>query len=193
MTKVETAEDLHNAVDHIPSSVYFPEEEMWFRRLRNIPGSPVIIDFGCGHGRSSSALALACPQGHVYTFDIGEVYINQTCTAEEYEAETRKYIADSGATNVTFSRENSLTKEWDTPIDVLNIDSDHTYETTLKEVGRWIPFVAVGGYIFLHDWEHPRCPGVREAWDELNNKNNWADFQFATQAGEIKCAFFIKK
>src|SRR3990167_1193122 len=191
---VMNAEEVIQHCNHIPSSVHEPEQKMWWNLLHVLPAGTLIVDFGTGHGKSAASLALACPQGEVITFDPGIPYINAGCDEKCYEEETKKFMADSGATNITFTRESSLEKPWGKrPIDVLNIDSDHTYETTLKEVGRWVPFVAVGGYIFLHDWEHPRCPGVREAWDELNNKNNWADFQFATQAGEIKCAFFIKK
>jgi len=191
--KVETAEDLHKAVDHIPSSVYFPEEEMWFRRLRSLEGNPIIVDFGCGHGRSASALALACPQGHVYTFDTGKPYINDGCSPEQYDAETRKFIADSGATNVTFTRENSLEKEWDREIDVLNDDSDHTYPTTKAEIERWVPFVKKGGLVFLHDWEHVRCPGVKQAMTEyLEEHKNLELLEVTEWSGGVKCACFKK-
>lgn len=188
-----TIEDIVKRTNHIPSSVHQPEQNMWLEELEGFPGSPVIVDFGTGHGKSAASLALACPQGHVYTFDPGAPYINHTCTPEQYEQETIKFMTDAGVTNFTFTRESSLEKVWDTPIDVLNIDSDHTYETTLKELERWLPMVKQGGYVFLHDWEHPRCPGVRQAFDELVPSKHKLTFQKETQAGEIKCAFFIKE
>jgi len=187
-----TINEILERTKHIPSSVHAPEQNMWLEELEYFPGNPVIVDFGTGHGKSAASLALACTQGHVYTFDPGFPYINQTCTEDEYEAETIKFIEDSGAKNFTFTRESSLEKEWDQEIDVLNIDSDHTYETTKKELDRWLPMVKSGGYVFLHDWEHPRCPGVRQAFDELVPSKHKLTFQKETQAGEIKCAFFIK-
>lgn len=183
-----TAEQLIQACNHIPSSVHEPEQEMWWRRLHDYPGSPVIVDFGTGHGKSASSLALACPQGTVFTFDPGLPYINGGCNEEQYEQETRDFIAKSGATNVVFSRESSLVKEWDTPIDVLNIDSDHTYETTLDEINRWLPFVKPGGLVFFHDYDHPRCPGVRQAIDELIPSKFDCEILEVTQAGEVQCA-----
>lgn len=192
---LNSAQEVYDATDKIPSSVYFPETEMWFRRLRGLPGNPIIVDFGTGHGRSASAIALSCPQGHVYTFDIGEVYINHTCTPEQYDAETRKFILDTGAVNVTFSRENSLVKEWDGEIDVLNIDSDHTYETTLKEVSRWVPKVKSGGLIFMHDWEHEKCPGVVQGLREYTeaHKGELELLEVTEWSGGVKCACFLKK
>src|SRR3990167_9864779 len=187
-----TDEEVIQACSHIPSSVYEPEQRMWHRVLSPLPDSPVIVDFGTGHGKSAASLALACPQGHVYTFDPGLPYINATCTPEQYVEETKKFIADTGAKNVTFTRESSLEKVWDKEIDVLNVDSDHTYETTFKEVGRWIPFVKKGGLAFFHDWYHERCPGVAQAINELIPSKYPMELLEVTDAGAVKCACFKK-
>ncbi|HEC65904.1 MAG TPA: hypothetical protein ENI23_11470, partial [bacterium] len=160
-------EEVVKKVSHIPSAVYQQEQEMWLKELGNLPGNPVIVDFGTGWGKTAASLALICPQGHVFTFDPGKPYINHITSAEDYEKEVKKYISDAGAKNVTFTRESSLEKEWKQKIDVLSIDSAHSYEVTKGELEKWLPFVKVGGYVFLHDWEHPRCPGIKQAWDEL--------------------------
>lgn len=186
------SQDVYNATDKIPSSVYFPETDMWCRRLGELPGNPIIVDFGTGHGRSASALALACPQATVYTFDPGLPYINDGCSPEQYEQETRDFIAATGATNVIFTRESSLEKEWDTPIDVLNDDSDHTYPTTKSEIERWVPFVKKDGLVFFHDYDHPRCPGVRQAIDEYIAEHQNLELLEVTQSGEVQCACFRK-
>ena len=180
------------ACEAIPSSVFEPEQRMWWRYLKDLPNSPIIVDFGTGHGKSAASLALACPQGTVYTFDPGLPYINANCTPTQYEEETNKYILGTGATNFVFTVESSLEKEWNEGIDVLNIDSDHTYETTFAEINRWIPFVKQGGLVFLHDWEHPRCPGVRQAWDELVPSQFNLEMVEVTDAGAVKCACFRK-
>jgi len=176
----------------IPSSVFEPEQRMWWRYLKDLPGNPVIVDFGTGHGKSASSLALACPQGHVYTFDPGLPYINATCTPEQYVEETKKFIADTGANNVTFTRESSLEKVWDKEIDVLNVDSDHTYETTKAEILRWIPFVKKDGLVFFHDFHHPRCPGVHQAIEEFIPSTFPMNLLEVTDAGAVKCACFKK-
>jgi hypothetical protein len=102
-------------------------------------------------------------------------------------------MADSGASNFTFTRESSLEKEWDTPIDVLNIDSDHTYETTLEEIKRWVPFVKPGGLVFFHDYDHPRCPGVRQAIDELVPSTfNMTLEEISGPTYDVRCACYRK-
>ncbi len=187
-----TDEEIIEHCKNVPSSVFEPEQRMWWRRLKDLPGSPVIVDFGTGHGKSAASLALACPQGTVYTFDIGDVYINSTQSPTQYEAGTNKFILDTGATNFVFSMESSLEKPWNKPIDVLNIDSDHTYEGTKAEILRWIPFVKVGGLVFFHDYEHVRCPGVKQAIDELIPSPFNMELLEVTDAGQVKCACFKK-
>jgi len=187
-----TAEEIIEKCSHIPSSVFEPEQEMWNEIISKLD-KPLIVDFGTGHGKSASSLALSNPDGIVYTFDPGLPYINSGCDEKCYEEETKKFIADSGATNVIFTRESSLEKEWDKPIDVLNIDSDHIYETTKAEIERWLPFVKNGGYIFFHDYEHPRCPGVRQAIDELIPSKYKLYLERVTDAGAVKCAHYIKE
>jgi len=182
------AEEIIQKCNHIPSSVFEPEQRMWFEMLSKLKGKPVIVDFGTGHGKSASSLGLSCPQGVVYTFDPGIPYINGGCNEEQYEEETRKFIADSGATNVIFTRESSLEKKWRKKIDVLNIDSDHTYEGTKAEIEKWVDFVKVGGLLFFHDYEHPRCPGVRQAIDEVLPDN--FELVTITDAGAVKCACY---
>lgn len=187
-----TITEILERTSHIPSSVHSPEQEMWLRRLEDLPGNPVIVDFGTGWGKSASSLALACPQGWVHTYDIGTVHINAQRSENQYCQEVLDYIKKSGAENVSFTLQSSLEVIWTRGIDVLNIDSDHTYETTKAEIEKWIPWVNVGGLVFLHDWMHPRCPGVRQAWDELiPSKFNLESLE-VTQAGEVKCAAFKK-
>jgi len=187
-----TIKEIIERTNHILSDVHEQEQEMWLKIISKLD-KPLIVDFGTGHGKSASTLALANQNGFVYTFDPGFPYINAGCDEEQYEKETRKFIADSGAKNVKFYRVSSLNKEWGEQIDVLNIDSDHTYETTKAEIIRWVPFVKQGGLVFFHDWEHPRCPGIRQAVDELIPSKYNLKFQYATQSGAVKCAYFIKE
>src|SRR3990167_1234378 len=110
---VMTIEEILERTKHIPSSVHAPEQEMWLQELKDLPSGTVIVDFGTGHGKSASSLALACLQGKVVTFDPGLPYINAGCSPKQYEAETHKFIQDAGVTNYTFTRESSLDKKWE--------------------------------------------------------------------------------
>ena len=57
---------------------------------------------------------------------------------------------------------------WDgTPIDVLWVDGDHSYEGAKTDFVDWAPFVRPGGVIAAHDAYRERFPGVLEAWNEV--------------------------
>lgn len=162
-------EEILKLTSIIPSSVFETEQLEWYNRLEDLPENSTIVDFGTGWGKSAASLALSAPKSTVYTFDLGDVYCLQRNVEDhkEYAKKVHEYLDKCGAGNVEFSINSSLSIPWDKPIDVLNIDSDHTYETAKKEINRWIPFVKPGGFVFFHDYEHPRYPGVRQAIDEL--------------------------
>lgn len=55
-------------------------------------------------------------------------------------------------------------QEWaPSTVDVLFIDTDHSYETTLAELESYGPRVVPGGVILLHDTHHADYPGVAAA------------------------------
>lgn len=57
--------------------------------------------------------------------------------------------------------------EWDgSPIDVLWVDGDHSYEGAKTDFVDWAPLVRTGGIIAAHDTYRERFPGVLKAWNE---------------------------
>lgn len=54
---------------------------------------------------------------------------------------------------------------WSQPIDFLYIDADHSAAGVLADLHAWTPHVRSGGLIAGDDYDHPRYPGVRAAWD----------------------------
>lgn len=58
-------------------------------------------------------------------------------------------------------------RHWSEPIDFLYIDADHSYRGVSADLEAWVPHVKSGGLIVGDDYDHPRYPGVREAWDEF--------------------------
>jgi predicted O-methyltransferase YrrM len=57
------------------------------------------------------------------------------------------------------------------PIDVLLIDTNHTYEHCAAELALWGPLVRPGGHILGHDPE--TFPGVRRAFEEYCAARGW--------------------
>ena len=54
---------------------------------------------------------------------------------------------------------------WRGPIDFLWVDADHSHAGVLADLRAWVPHVRPGGVIAGDDYEHPRYPGVKTAWD----------------------------
>jgi predicted O-methyltransferase YrrM len=56
---------------------------------------------------------------------------------------------------------------WSEPIDFLYVDADHSLEGVRADLVGWYPHVRSGGLIVGDDYEHPRYPGVKHAWDQF--------------------------
>lgn len=173
-----TIEEIIERTDHIPSSVYPSEQAMWLKYFHSLPEGTKIVDFGTGWGKSAASLSLACPHGFVITFDKGEVYVmhGNVPNLEAYAEAVGRYLDKAdiincihlyGADSLDPQTMIEVMEEVDKDeIDILNFDSEHSYEMTLAELKIWLPKVKIGGFISVHDWEHPDCPGVTEAWNE---------------------------
>ena len=72
----------------------------------------------------------------------------------------------------TDSCDPSLAKSFvDPPIDMLLIDTFHSYEQSTAELSLWGLLVTPGGTICMHDTE--TFPGVRRAAQEFADKHGW--------------------
>ena len=64
---------------------------------------------------------------------------------------------------------------WIEPINLILIDGNHSYEGVKADLEAWLPHIAPGGYVFLHDYDaegtefagQERYPGVEKAADEF--------------------------
>lgn len=56
---------------------------------------------------------------------------------------------------------------WSEPIDYLYVDADHSEMGVWGDLLAWVPHVKSGGLIVGDDYEHPRYPGVKQAWDRF--------------------------
>lgn len=65
-------------------------------------------------------------------------------------------------------------RHWTLPIDFLYVDADHGYASVRADLESWVPFVTPGGVIAGDDYNHPRYPGVKPAWDEFEQSRDLA-------------------
>jgi tRNA A58 N-methylase Trm61 len=140
-----TYEEILEKIADIPSNVKDEDSAMHIKYLQGLSGIPLILDFGTGWAKLIISIALACPQAEIYTFDPGAPY-------QDYEPAIRKILNDHLSRDLHFEINNSFNYQWERELDVLSIDSDHSYETTKYEIERFWPFVKSGGLILMHDY-----------------------------------------
>jgi len=163
-----TTEEVLDKIKDIPSNVKDGDSALHVKYLSNLPDNPLILDFGTGWGKLIVSIALACPQAEIYTFDPGLPYVNDKKDILDYENKVKSILISHLGKDLHFQINNSYKYEWDRQIDVLSIDSSHTYEDTKYEVERYWPLVKSGGLILMHDYNVPTV-GVKEAVDEYMN------------------------
>lgn len=61
---------------------------------------------------------------------------------------------------------------WSEPIDFLYVDADHGYEGVRADLEAWAPHVRPGGLVVGDDYGSELYPGVKEAWDEFEQRHD---------------------
>jgi predicted O-methyltransferase YrrM len=82
-----------------------------------------------------------------------------SCARAMVEAGISASVRLIPATTVTAAQ------HWTQPIDFLYVDADHSEEGCCADLEAWVPHVKPGGLIAGDDYDHPRYPGVKIAWD----------------------------
>ena len=106
--------------------------------------SPTILEIGTHRGKSSTMMRELWPNSSIITCDI-----------DDYEA--------SLPDNVKFVHSSGQNLEWNKPIDLLFIDSSHTYDDTKELFEKYESFIKKGGYVVFHDYhkEGSEVDGIR--------------------------------
>lgn len=133
--------------------------------------SPVIVEVGCFHGRSTRALVDNC-SGMVYAVD---TWPNQ------YIKDDGKPLMEIGdpvlqafIRNISEPQSQALlvilrkTLSQAIPdimsrVDMVFLDGDHRYENVLEDISAAERIIKPGGLICGHDFTHEDWPGVRKA------------------------------
>lgn len=134
-----------------------------------------VIELGTGSGESAEAflLALELTRGHLWTVDIRQ--------RDEVIDRLRKRYGK----RFIFYKGDSLdfVKEWDKgKVDIIFIDTSHTYEQTLRELEVYTPLLKEDGTIYLHDvlahitYSDPQY-GVMKAIETYREQNPGWEFK----------------
>lgn len=163
-----TYDEMMQFVSDIPSNYNKNTFDVLYEYVPTLPKGH-FVDFGTGLGKSVVAIASLNKKLKITTIDNAVPY-----NFDNYEEHISGVLKAHGVANrVTNILGNSTSPKFNyiKKIVGLNIDSDHTYETTKKEMDIWIPKVIPNGLIFMDDYLVDRC-GVKQAVDEwvIENK-----------------------
>jgi cephalosporin hydroxylase len=84
---------------------------------------------------------------------------------------------------------------WTQLIDFLYIDADHSAEGCTADLNAWVPYVRAGGVFAGDDYDHPRYPGVRTAWDAFERNHGFPLTRYQSNPpvkGGIQLVYGIK-
>jgi predicted O-methyltransferase YrrM len=85
---------------------------------------------------------------------------------------------------------------WVGGVDFLYVDAGHYYEEVLADLEAWWPKLEVGGLICGDDYDLPGWDGVKQAWDEFEQKYDQKFEKFATENTEppgMKLVWGVKR
>lgn len=136
--------------------------------VRMTQQTDMVVELGVRRGDTTRALLAACEDcgSRLFSWDIEDV-------GAHVEGVTRSYGIPWFEALWEFKCQDSVKGglEWPAQhqVDMVFVDTDHTYETTKAEIAVWHRHVRVGGCMVFHDYwlrEAPR-DGVKPAVDEF--------------------------
>ena len=139
------------------------------------------VDLGTYRGLSAAVLSLACERVHTVDAyeELEESYADEL-EPNRYHNGWECSLANTQALctrlgNATCQQADTVAAagEWSGgPVDVLFVDADHSYNGTMRNVEAWLPHMAKGGLVILHD-NNPLHPGVMQVIDELREDSRF--------------------
>lgn len=160
------------AIELNAQAPYATESELVFLfHLAESVKPKTTVMLGAGPGVMALAVIEGYPKTEFIIVDNTSVdYVIRHLLAAELPIPYYLYISDSSDPDTV---ENFSEEE----IDLLIVDADHTYAAVQKDIAAWLSKVAVGGYIFFHDYDHTGTQfegadgvstyGVKQAVDEV--------------------------
>ncbi len=149
------------------SNIFPPSKYYRFLRVAAQNIQPKLsVELGVDGGGGSLHLALGWPKGVVIGIDNQDNHRSRIDYIEERYSNFIFFIADS-----------VIKAQWiyDTygPVDILFIDTIHTYERTMVEYKTWLPFMSDKSIICFDDLLRP---GMSQLWSDLPNPKLRMDF-----------------
>lgn len=166
-----------------PSEMYLTYQASWSDIKEHLPrlfekAKGNVVELGVRHGISTCALlaGLEARGGYLISVDI-----DPNCGGLFADHPQWKFVASDSVAAAQLIEPGS--------VDLLFIDTSHTYEHTLAELRAWGPRMKLGATILLHDTDDGSTyPGVRRAIIEFCGFEKFYWFYPGSYGlGEIEC------
>ena len=102
-------------------------------------------------GGDGGYISCASPRGKVFTIDNYSYDGAEKATIEEVQENLKKTRKRN--VQIIVETSHNASKNWNSPIDFLFIDGDHSYEAVKQDIEDWLPHVVQGGSIVFDDYE----------------------------------------
>lgn len=144
----------------------------------------VYVEVGTQNGRSTFCAMRMLPKGvKMFAVDINDAGANADTMSR---AEWFKHTGLDKVCTFIHAPSDKAAAEWDgTPIDMLFIDADHSYEGVKLDVDSWAKFVKPGGYIYFHDAD-ATSPGVEQLVREMGASKDYDEMHFYIDSLQVK-------
>lgn len=165
--------------------------------LKVLPKQGVVAELGVDEGNFSDMILSVCNPSKLVLVDFWG--------SERYNQNKRKNVEEkfnsqikSGKVQIEIGLSTDVGDRFeDNYFDWIYIDTDHSYQTTIKELEIWEPKVKENGIIAGHDyiignWDGMVRYGVIEAVYEFCSKYNW-EILFLTMEHDNHPSFAIRK
>lgn len=147
----------------------------------------IIVELGVHLGDSLWAFGEAAPSAQVFGVDTweGDIHIGRRDPELFIEiSELFKKLPNVQLLKMTFDE--ALSHFQEESIDLLHIDGTHTYEAVKNDFDSWLPKMAKGGVMLLHDIVIKEEPfGVWKLWEEIRAKYRTIEFSHSCGLGVI--------
>ena len=152
---------------------FLPQEiEALAKTADSLGENRIFVEIGSFFGRSSVVLGMIARKNncHLTCVDIFNEFPPDENNPEEIKRQFKANMAEANAKYNLMNVESSEASEgFDSKIDLLFIDGDHSYKGVKSDIGCWVQYwVKVGGFVLFHDYGGVH-PGVKKAVDETTN------------------------
>ncbi len=124
----------------------------------------VLLEIGRKYGGSTVIMAASLDQGSLYSIDI--------VMHKQVKENIRPY-----KDKIHLITGNSKEIEWNTKLDLVFVDGDHSFVGVKRDVEKFTPFINLGGYVVFHDVIGKKSE-LRPVITKLL-KNGWAKMENA--------------